>query len=58
MGMASGRLTFGHNGGNYRNAWADPERDLVFACLTNQLGPGERAGPQSALSDTILKVCR
>ncbi|MEU1626515.1 serine hydrolase domain-containing protein [Streptomyces sp. NPDC020096] len=59
MGMLSGRETFGHNGSNYCNAWADPERDLVFVYLTNVLvPPAEGVRRQSAVSDAVLAACR
>lgn len=35
FGYRSTRDTFGHNGSNCCIAWADPDRDLAFAYLTN-----------------------
>jgi CubicO group peptidase (beta-lactamase class C family) len=35
FGYRSTRNTFGHNGSNCCVAWADPDRDLAFAYLTN-----------------------
>jgi CubicO group peptidase (beta-lactamase class C family) len=59
MGMLSGRETFGHNGSNYCNAWADPARDGVCVCLTSTLvPPAEGVRTQSAVSDAVLAACR
>ena len=58
MGLRSGRRTFGHNGSNVCLGWADPDRRLVMAYLTNRL-PGRRAGTphQGAVSDALLAGC-
>jgi CubicO group peptidase (beta-lactamase class C family) len=52
MGRASGRTTFGHNGSNACLAWADPERDLVVAYLTDV--PSRTSLHQTDLSDAVL----
>ncbi|MFD9889964.1 serine hydrolase domain-containing protein [Amycolatopsis sp. NPDC059027] len=55
MGRRSGWKTFGHNGSHCCLAWADPERQLVFAYLTNRL-PSVREGSrhQTEVSDAVL----
>jgi len=35
MGRASSPRAFGHNGSNVAIGWADPDRDLTFAYVTN-----------------------
>jgi CubicO group peptidase (beta-lactamase class C family) len=58
MGSRSGPHTFGHNGSNCCIAWADPERDLVYAYLTNRLGG--RAADKAhhiAVADAVLGAC-
>jgi CubicO group peptidase (beta-lactamase class C family) len=58
MGQLSSRLTFGHNGSNCCIAWADPERDVVAAYLTNILSAGpEGARHQAEVSDAIIAAC-
>lgn len=58
MGRLSGRRTFGHNGSNACLGWADPERRLVVAYLTNRLHRGLDGSPhQSAVSDALLAGC-
>jgi CubicO group peptidase (beta-lactamase class C family) len=37
MGNSSSPRTFGHNGSNCCMGWADPDRRLVFAYLTNKI---------------------
>jgi CubicO group peptidase (beta-lactamase class C family) len=39
MGRKSSRLAFGPNGSSICNAWADPDRGLVFVYLTNLASP-------------------
>lgn len=59
MGTRSSRRAFGHNGSNVCNAWADPDRDLVFVYLTNRLVPRvEGARHQAEVSDAVLAACR
>jgi CubicO group peptidase (beta-lactamase class C family) len=58
MGALSGPRTFGHNGSNCCIAWADPDRDLVYAYLTNRLT--DRATDKAhhvAVADAILGAC-
>jgi hypothetical protein len=58
MGQLSGRETSGHNGSNTCLGWADPERRLVMAYLTNLILPGEEgARHQSEVSDAVLSAC-
>jgi len=58
LGHLSSRRTFGHNGSNCCIGWADPDRDLVVAYLTNQLN-GRRVdrAHQSAVADALLRAC-
>ena len=59
MGNTSSRNAFGHNGSNVCNAWADPDRDLVFVYLTNLLAPrNASARHQAQVSDAVLAACR
>jgi len=39
MGRRGSALSFGHNGSSTCNAWADPDRGLVFVYLTNLAAP-------------------
>jgi CubicO group peptidase (beta-lactamase class C family) len=58
MGTRSDPLTFGHNGSNCCIAWADPERDLVYAYLTNRLT--DRVADKAhhvAVADALLDAC-
>jgi CubicO group peptidase (beta-lactamase class C family) len=58
MGSLSGPRTFGHNGSNCCIAWADPDRDLVYAYLTNRLT--DRAADKAhhvAVADAVLGAC-
>ena len=58
LGQLSSRLAFGHNGSNCCIAWADPERDLVVAYLTDILSAGsEGARHQAEVSDAIIAAC-
>lgn len=43
FGRTASRAVFGHNGGNYCAAWADPEHGLAFAHLTNLIAPRAEA---------------
>jgi CubicO group peptidase (beta-lactamase class C family) len=59
MGTRSGRDSFGHNGSNTCNAWADPRRGLVFAYASSRLVPRQQgAVHQAAVSDAVLDACR
>lgn len=54
FGTTAGTEVFGHNGSNYCNAWADPDHDLVFACLTGYMAPrGPALAWQTELSDLV-----
>jgi CubicO group peptidase (beta-lactamase class C family) len=58
MGRLSSPLTFGHNGSNCCIVWADPDRDLVVAYLTDILSAGpEGARHQAEVSDAIIAAC-
>jgi CubicO group peptidase (beta-lactamase class C family) len=58
MGWLTSRQTFGHNGSNCCIAWADPQRDLVFAYLTNVLtSRWADLVHQSTLADAIVSAC-
>ena len=58
MGNTSSRNAFGHNGSNVCNAWADPDRNLVFVYLTNLLAPrAVSARHQAEVSDAVLSAC-
>jgi CubicO group peptidase (beta-lactamase class C family) len=55
MGTLGGPLMFGHNGSNACVGWADPQRRLVVAYLTNRLEGRPAGSPhQSEVSDAIL----
>jgi CubicO group peptidase (beta-lactamase class C family) len=55
MGRRSSARTFGHNGSSCCIGWADPDRDLVVAYLTDRLEP-RRSGAlhMAAVADEIL----
>jgi CubicO group peptidase (beta-lactamase class C family) len=58
FGRRSGRRTFGHNGSNTCMGWADPDRRLVVAYLTDRGKGGRNGSPhQSAVSDALLAGC-
>jgi len=58
MGERSSPLAFGHNGSNCCMAWADPERELVFAYTSDRLQDGERAKRHLAdLADAVIGAC-
>jgi CubicO group peptidase (beta-lactamase class C family) len=58
MGWLTSKQTFGHNGSNCCIAWADPQRDLVFAYLTNVLtSRWADLAHQATLADAIVKAC-
>lgn len=58
LGHLSSLRTFGHNGSNCCIAWADPDRNLVVAYLTNRLD-GRRIdrAHQAAVADGLLRAC-
>jgi CubicO group peptidase (beta-lactamase class C family) len=57
LGHRSSPRTFGHNGSNCCIGWADPDRNLVVAYVTNQLN-GRRVdrAHQAAVADAILRL--
>ncbi len=58
LGRRTSPRAFGHNGSNACLAWADPDRDLVLAYVTNRLHPhGEASEHFCDLSDTIVAAC-
>jgi len=57
MGRMSSRTAFGHNGSNCCVGWADPDRELAAAYLTNLLPGGVGGSPhQSDVSDAVLSA--
>lgn len=55
MGRNGSALAFGHNGSSTCNAWADPDRGLVFVYLTNVAAQRFAAlGHMSDVSDAVL----
>jgi CubicO group peptidase (beta-lactamase class C family) len=58
MGELASRQTFGHNGSYACLAWADPQRQLVMAYLTNLLVT-RAAGTRhmAAVSDAVHRSC-
>jgi CubicO group peptidase (beta-lactamase class C family) len=55
MGRRGSSLAFGHNGSSICNAWADPDRGLVFVYLTNLAAPRWSAlRHMSDVSDALL----
>jgi CubicO group peptidase (beta-lactamase class C family) len=58
MGALASKQTFGHNGSYACLAWADPQRWLVMAYLTNLLVT-RAAGTRhmAAVSDAVRRVC-
>lgn len=58
MGALAGPGTFGHNGSNIVNAWADQERGIAFAYLTSRiLRRGAGARHHAEVSDGIRAAC-
>jgi CubicO group peptidase (beta-lactamase class C family) len=58
MGALSSPLAFGHNGSNCCIAWADPDRDLVYAYLTNRLADRDAdKAHHVAVADAVLGAC-
>jgi CubicO group peptidase (beta-lactamase class C family) len=55
MGSRSSPRSFGHNGSDCCIGWADPDRGLVVAYLTDRLGPRRAAMAHlTAVADAIL----
>lgn len=58
FGSLSSPRAFGHNGSNCCIGWADPDRDLVFAYLTNRLSGRRGATHLAAVADAVICACR
>ncbi len=59
MGELSTRATFGHNGSNCCIAWADPDRQLAVAYLTNTRIHRDFDVPHlAAVADTLFASCQ
>jgi CubicO group peptidase (beta-lactamase class C family) len=57
LGRLTSPRTFGHNGSNACLGWADPDRRLVVAYVTNRLTRTQAASPHlCALSDTLVRA--
>lgn len=57
MGTGSSPRTFGHNGSDCCIGWADPDRGLVVAYLTDRLGPRREAMAHlTAVADALLQA--
>jgi CubicO group peptidase (beta-lactamase class C family) len=55
FGYLSSRRTFGHNGSNCCIAWADPDRDLAFAYLSNlRVGTAIDMAHLAAVADQVF----
>jgi len=58
FGRLSSSLAFGHNGSNCCIGWADPERQLACAYLTNLLEPQKPAVLHLAeVADAVIEAC-
>ncbi|WP_236794169.1 serine hydrolase [Amycolatopsis sp. GM8] len=56
LGRLSSPNTFGHNGSNCCVAWADPDRDLVYAYLTDSVrGQAAAVRHHAAVADAVLQ---
>ena len=59
FGYRSTRNTFGHNGSNCCVAWADTDRDLAYAYLTNvRTDHRSDMAHHAAVADLVLAACR
>jgi CubicO group peptidase (beta-lactamase class C family) len=59
MGASSSEVAFGHNGSNCCIAWADPERDLVLAYLTDRVTwPLPDLRHHAEVADRVLAAVR
>jgi CubicO group peptidase (beta-lactamase class C family) len=57
LGTTSSPRTFGHNGSNCCIGWADPDRRLAYAYLTNRIGRRDiDAAHHAAVADKILEA--
>ncbi|HEY3558710.1 MAG TPA: serine hydrolase domain-containing protein [Kribbella sp.] len=55
LGTLSGVRTFGHNGSNCCIGWADPDRRIAYAYLTNRVGrPKTDCLHHAAVADRVL----
>jgi len=54
MGLLSTPRTFGHNGSDCCIGWADPDRRLVYAYLTNRVGGRADLAHHIAVADALL----
>ena len=55
LGTASSPRAFGHNGSNCCLGWADPDRRIAYAYLTNRVGrPTADRAHHAAVADKIL----
>lgn len=58
FGYRSTQNTFGHNGSNCCVAWADPDRDLAFAYLTNlRVRRSVDMAHLAAVADQVFAAC-
>lgn len=58
MGRLSSPLAFGHNGSNVCIGWADPDRDVAIAYLTNRVtGRNADLLHQADVADAIITAC-
>ena len=59
LGTRSSPRTFGHNGSSCCIGWADPDRDVAYAYLTNRLTNRQADGRHlAAVADAVLAACR
>jgi CubicO group peptidase (beta-lactamase class C family) len=59
FGYRSNRRTYGHNGSNCCIAWADTDRDIAFAYLTNlRIHHTVDMAHLAAVADQVLGACR
>jgi CubicO group peptidase (beta-lactamase class C family) len=57
LGSLSSPRTFGHNGSNCCIGWADPDRRIAYAYLTNRVGrPSPDLVHHAAVADKILEA--
>jgi CubicO group peptidase (beta-lactamase class C family) len=55
LGSASSRRAFGHNGSNCCLGWADPDRLIAYAYLSNRVGrPKPDLAHHAAVADKVL----
>jgi CubicO group peptidase (beta-lactamase class C family) len=57
LGSLSSPRTFGHNGSNCCIGWADPDRRIAYAYLTNRVGrPTPDLIHHAAVADKVLEA--